>query len=330
MNRNRFRLHDKVIAVAAENPIIEETLVEAVLYKSAQPTDEQAADLLLAYHVVDALPNVPEGASHITTHDETIKIFHLDDEYFLSHENAFVHINPEQAVARGKFLKPMLEADMQLTRFYLVTIAVLILLRYQHRYALHAAALVNNDAGVLLVARSGSGKSTSALNLVRAGWEHLSDDTVLLRRNGSDAVEALSFRHDFCVKHSMVEQFPELGSKDWPPSLSDPEKWRVNLDELYPGQFRERCIPRVVLMPTIVDEPQSELKEVPAATVLQHLSNQGGALLTPRQKVVQEHFNVLRDLINQVDCYQLLAGRDAIDEPDATAELVSSVLPEQK
>ncbi|NBB87471.1 MAG: hypothetical protein GVY12_14790, partial [Bacteroidetes bacterium] len=166
----------------------------------------------------------------------------------------------------------------------------------------------------------------------RAGWQHLSDDTVLLRRLPEavegDRVEALSFRHDFCVKQEMVAQFPALGAHAWPPSMSDPTKWRVDPEVLYPGQFVPRCRPHLVLLPEIVDASTSRLEPIRSATVLQHLSTQAGALLTPRPHIVKKHLSLLSDLMQQVTCLRFLAGRDALTDPEASVTLIGNALRE--
>ena len=51
---------------------------------------------------------------------------------------------------------------------------------FQYVIALHAAALVSADGVLLLAGRSGCGKSTVSAALLSAGWQYLSDDTILL------------------------------------------------------------------------------------------------------------------------------------------------------
>jgi hypothetical protein len=44
----------------------------------------------------------------------------------------------------------------------------------------HAAALTHESAGVMLVGPSGAGKSTLTLNLIKRGWQPLTDDATLM------------------------------------------------------------------------------------------------------------------------------------------------------
>jgi hypothetical protein len=59
-----------------------------------------------------------------------------------------------------------------------------------HGYeALHASAVSTDRGVVAIVAASGTGKSTLALELIRRGWPLFADDTVVLGRRG-EAIEA--------------------------------------------------------------------------------------------------------------------------------------------
>jgi hypothetical protein len=177
------------------------------------------------------------------------------------------------------------------------------------------------------VAQSDSGKSTVTLNLVRQNWDYLSDDTVLLRDTEA-GIQAYSFRRNFCVDPEAVEYFPELAGQDWPSSLSDRMKWQVSVDDIYPGQFRSLCDPRVILLPKIVDEPRSRVAPADTKTALTALMKQSAFFLTPDRKVARHHLNVLRRLLDQSELYHLYAGRDARDDPNAVDILLRPLLKE--
>jgi len=62
----------------------------------------------------------------------------------------------------------------------LLTIALVETMKRFGRFPLHAAGLARQGKGVLVPGASGSGKSTTSVALVRAGFDFLSDDTVFL------------------------------------------------------------------------------------------------------------------------------------------------------
>lgn len=80
----------------------------------------------------------------------------------------------------------------------LTIIAALLLVR-DGRTAIHAAAVahpVSREAW-LLAGDSHSGKSTTTANLIRAGWQYLSDDYVVLCRSQSGEIEVEGWPDDF-------------------------------------------------------------------------------------------------------------------------------------
>jgi hypothetical protein len=78
--------------------------------------------------------------------------------------------------------------------YYAATLACALLLGRMGRALVHAAAVLPPEGGAwLLVGDTHVGKSTTTVNLLRAGWSYLSDDHVVLHRDadGRLAVEGL-------------------------------------------------------------------------------------------------------------------------------------------
>ncbi|HEU4883517.1 MAG TPA: hypothetical protein VFT45_14760, partial [Longimicrobium sp.] len=78
--------------------------------------------------------------------------------------------------------------------YYAASLACALLLGRMGRALVHAAAVVPPGGGAwLLVGDTHVGKSTTTVNLLRAGWSYLSDDHVVLHRDthGRLAVEGL-------------------------------------------------------------------------------------------------------------------------------------------
>jgi hypothetical protein len=72
---------------------------------------------------------------------------------------------------------------------------------------LHAAGLVKDDRGLLLVGPSGAGKSTLALSMLLAGWRCLSDEIILL---DPDDGRVWPFPRSFHANTATLRLFPEL------------------------------------------------------------------------------------------------------------------------
>lgn len=324
-----FRLHGLHIRVESDNPSVMALLQETLRYKGAVPdASAEVPDLTLAFLTEAPARSVPEEArSHGRSEHGAIAVWHHEGHMYLQCDDSVAHINPGERTAHAT-LGAALSRPSDARRdplFYFVTFSLVILLRSLGRYALHTAALVHDGRGLLLVADSDSGKSTTALNLVRSGWQHVSDDTVLLRP-GPDAIHADSFRRDFCLDPDAADLFPELAGHDWAASPSDATKWRVDLAQVYPNQFAATCVPHAIVLPGIEPVETSTLTPVARKTMLGHLMKQGALTLVPRAEAAQRHLDVLKRLVVQADTYRLRAGRDLIQDSDAASALLKTAL----
>lgn len=325
-----YRLHDLHIQASSNHPDVAQTLDRTLRYKGAVALSEpEAADVSLTFSVGRAMPSKPDTARHLGQSEHgNIDVWMGDNQMMLQHPEAGVSIDPHAGSAAASITPALLTARDGQRRdplFYLITFSLVILLRYRGWFALHTAALAQGGHGLLLVAQSDSGKSTATMNLVRQGWDYLSDDTVLLRTESKHA-RAYSFRRNFCVDPDATALFPELARREWPASLSDATKWQVEVDALFPGQYAPTAVPRVLVLPEITPAPKSRIEPVDAKTVLGHLIEQGALFLTPDPTVAEQQLNVFRRLIQQSQTYRLHAARDLLDEPRRTHALLAPLV----
>jgi predicted ATPase len=96
------------------------------------------------------------------------------------------------------------------TRRVLARVGALVRLREKGRYLVHAAGAVDPSGRAwLLAGDSGTGKSTLAYALSRAGWTILGDDGVLIERDAT-GITAYAWRDPLNVSGSLASEFPEL------------------------------------------------------------------------------------------------------------------------
>ena len=74
---------------------------------------------------------------------------------------------------------------------------------------IHAAGLVNNDKGILIIGHSNVGKTSLALEMVMNGYSFLGDDLTILSNNG----EILSFPKPVKLEGHNITERPEILSK---------------------------------------------------------------------------------------------------------------------
>ena len=260
------------------------------------------------------------------THHNGVDVYRSADGWMLQERENVVWLDLAAKTAHGTIGSPpwATSGTLHLPFVNLVIHSLLLLLRPEGYWPLHAAALEKDGRGLLLVAASDSGKSTQALGLVRAGWRYLSDDSVLLRR-AAGAIEAMPLRRDFGLDAEAKATFPEI-ARHARPFLTDERKRRVDMAALHPSLAAERCTPRLLLFPHIADRPRSELVPVGQKDALFGLMQQS-VLLALGPDVAAPHLQALGQLAGQVQSYRLLAGHDLRDHPERLADLLAPLLP---
>jgi hypothetical protein len=198
------------------------------------------------------------------------------------------------------------------------------LLRTLGVFSLHAASVVSpSGVGLLIVGAPSSGKTTLALGLLRRGWGYLSDDAVLLRL-GTDTVEALACRRDAYVNADDAARYADLPWGEEAPHAPSGCKRRLCVAATHPGQIVSRCVPKVLLLPRIVEAPRSTVRPLDRTHVLRQLLTQSAPQLFDR-RTMDAHLAVLTCLLDQAVSYELQAGRDLYDEPLTLKDLMSEL-----
>jgi hypothetical protein len=97
--------------------------------------------------------------------------------------------------------------------------------------AVHAAALVDGNCALIVAGRSGAGKTTLAVGLVRRGLGLLSDELAVLE---TETGVVLPYRRSLHVRPQTVDLVPELGFLEERPrhQLGGGIEWALSQDEL--------------------------------------------------------------------------------------------------
>lgn len=303
------------------DPALASAVAHAVRHLGLPEAPADAMPPLVVSLTSGAPPALPDAAPTTVHEGGYLRLWKLDGHTVL--RTPTVTITVEAGAAR--LVVPCASPEVLVPELVVgVSAALFLLLRPHGFFPLHAAALAFDGHGLLLVAESDSGKSTTAYNLVRQGWHFLSDDSVLLR-DGPEAVEAVGFRRTFGLDVDAAIAFPELETiEDRQPS--DPAKRSVPMDALYPTQAAVRCRPRVLLFPRIEDRAASCLEPLTKTDALLGLAAQS-ALVTFSPDWTGDHLATLGRLVKQASAYRLRAGRDLLDDPARIVELLGSVWP---
>lgn len=142
--------------------------------------DAAQIQLSLQLRLASALSVPPPAYCIYRDPQKIVDVYRREDDAFALHflQGALVYVAPDrEEVARGQVTFAVSNSE-QLEDVTYTALAPL--LRRRDRYLLHAAAASTARGVVLLVGPTHSGKTTTELALVLAGWQHLAGDVVLL------------------------------------------------------------------------------------------------------------------------------------------------------
>jgi hypothetical protein len=208
--------------------------------------------------------------------------------------------------------------DLWLLSRPMFTLPLLESAKRRERYGLHAAGVAVDGRGILLPGASGTGKSTLAIALIRAGMDFLGDDLVFLHP-GNDGVHGLAFPDDIDFTDATARLFPELDALPRPGMRDGWPKRQLSVDQLGGVRTALECHPCVLVFPGIGNLQSSRLEPITAAEALLELAP--SVLLTDPSSS-QAHLNTLTRLVGQCACLRLEMGQDF----DALADLLGALV----
>lgn len=180
---------------------------------------------------------------------------------------------------------------------------------------IHAASVGNNENCVLITAKGGSGKSTSALASLVSGLSYLGDDFVLVN---TETLEVYSLYNVAKVELHQLEIFPNL-EELIANKVSKLDKFQLFLYPKYKPQLKYKLKLRAILVPNYnSSNPTTYLKSTSAANVLLNMAPTTIFLLKSNQKV----FQLLSDLCRKVPLYSLHTSKNISTIPQKILELL--------
>ncbi|MGI9175284.1 MAG: hypothetical protein ACR2GR_08200 [Rhodothermales bacterium] len=328
----RRRVKDVGIQIEWDDAALTEPIETTLGYFGFAPLNKAAAapdvcPLRLTFSMHEPPLEVPSQAEALSESPEGLRFHRLGETLYLHFKGTVVRLEPQQGTAYGTLATEKTTLRDALL-FCLFFYSAVILLYYRGLRTMHAACLTQGDAGCLFIGESDSGKSTLAMRLVESGWHYLSDDSVLLSREGG-GIEAYPLRRDFCLDPEAEAVFPQVGAH-WQPHLADVRKQRLSIESLYPAQAAAQCTVRTLVFPRIVDAAESRLVPLASKEALLGLLHHSGALAVLDAPTAAAHLEDLKLLTRQAQSYTLLAGRDLRDDPAAAAALFDDVVERRK
>lgn len=321
--RSYFAFNDLTIDVSWKDRLSEKEigfLLSIVPFLDAERSS-QPADIDLQFSSSPALCELPLNGCQLTE-CYGLSIYHGTTDTVITDGESSFSIAQGDGTARIAFHRSFSKhTALAKSNFFLVGL-IHLLAQYGY-YDLHGAGLINNGCGVLFLGPSGSGKSSLALNLVKEGWHYASDDSAVMKAHDNH-VSVLSFRKNFYVDPTAAERFPELKREINHQGQLNGDKYFIDLQKIWPGQFQAQLVPGKIIFCQVSGKQASRIRPLTKKDALLRLLPQSASIFFNQSFAIQQ-IDTLKQLIEQADCYHLEAGFDVYDDPHKAAGIVSSV-----
>jgi len=188
----------------------------------------------------------------------------------------------------------------------------------------HGAAVGTELGGVLLAARGGSGKSTTALSCLDAGMLYAGDDYVVITDDAQPSVYSL-YASAKLVPANLEERLPHLATLAQASGIEAPgqtafSKVVLMLQEHYASQMVETMPLRAIVVPHIAKDGRTALSPLSARDVLQALAPTTVFQLPGANAASIE---LLSDIVTRVPGYALAVGTTLATNVEAISDLIA-------
>lgn len=204
--------------------------------------------------------------------------------------------------------------DRDFIYYYIVEPVLLDLLKKHGLLIWHSAAVTKDGMSMLLPGISGSGKSTTTLNLLTLGYRFLADDSVLLRTRGR-SLEASGYESGLYLTDRSLQLLPEWERFKRGRRYKKGQRWKyqINLKSFRPPESSNPHPVKFVLFPQVTSGQETRLEKLTAAQAMIECLQQvpkehPSAILGP--SVLQSQFEIYSKLVRSARCYRIHLGAD--------------------
>ncbi len=289
--QKNYHLLDFTIFVTTDSRDLLAILDENFLYPENRPQPSIRGRFSLEANVVSNLEHVRGLGDEIRYSYD-----HTQDALLLSYLDGAIRV--EVSYSARKIVAQIEKVALRYRAVlgnWLLTIPFAELVKEYKFYFMHSAAMVKDDRTLLLAGKSGRGKTTLALALLKMGWSCISDDEVYLfeekgffARGGPERAK---------VTNQTWEMFQDI--------LGESERFRgkrlIDLGKIFPGKILGRGQVAALCILRPAQEIRLErLKSIEAVKELFSL-----AFLNSHPDYTRENFEFLANFCYSVPCYRL-------------------------
>ena len=183
---------------------------------------------------------------------------------------------------------------------------------------LHAGAVGNSKAGILLVGGSGSGKSTTALACLDSELSYVSDDFCLVSMDSDPYAHSV-----YCsaaIDRGTVQRFPHLVSAIEHDEGLCEEKVILFLNKHWPKKISLGFSVRSLLVPRITNAEKTSLTPASPRSAFMALAP---STIVQLRGAGQEDLTLMAELTRRIPSFFLELGQDVGNIPDIIFDVLS-------
>ncbi len=276
----------------------------------------KTADIRIIFKSVDRLSSLPETKPYfvekiagIAGETGTIALFKTEKDFRLFFRGrATIHFSlPKRLPSAGSVLEiEVLESIVGASQLEDILFSGLApLLRRLGYYMVHSFAASRDNMALLLIGKSGSGKTTAGLSLIQQGWGYLANDMIILKNKG-ESIWALPTPGGI----SLTPMTAEILSPFISGGSLMPES-KPNRKEYYPAvslisSWSEAVPVGAICFPMISVGGKGTVGKIEKATALAQIME--ASIDRWDDAMLIEHINFLGRLCDQTQCLALQLG----------------------
>ena len=182
---------------------------------------------------------------------------------------------------------------------------------------IHGAVVGTETGSVLITAKGGSGKTTTALTCFLEGMNYLSDDYVAI---DCQKQMAYSLFNSAMLTNDNLVRFPVFGSYVQNPGRPEGIKGLVYLYQFHPDRLRSRAPLKAILIPRIMNTTRTTIVPTSRMNALMAIA----PTIRSLRNYEQEKLSAAKLLVEHVPCFELQLGSDIQGVASAVRSFIDS------
>lgn len=182
-----------------------------------------------------------------------------------------------------------------------------------HKIPIHATAVAKDNHGVILIGKSGSGKTSLAYCLMENDWKLITDSTCNVGKiENTFFVESELSPKFLYFRYPTL--FPELNNREYGNEefSSKHQEIRLIVDSnlIFQGNIQDKSDVSMFIFPQLTEQKKSQLFEISSGEALAVFRQDAWNLHHEKYDINADDEVFVRHLFEQVRCFRLNIGSD--------------------